>query len=513
MMRDLKKESRKTLKKGYWKLVAICFIVTLVSGGTIINIFHGVDNNFFRSNYDIANDFMVSSALQNSVSKYLNKATKGVLATFANNINKSGSFLFGILNAFNQMVFKNKLGPSIVILIGVLFSFLYWYLVSNVIKVGKARFLLENRRYKQTKMQRLLFAYRDKKFKNVAVTMFKKKLYTFFWSFTVIGGFIKHYSYFFVPYILAENPLLESSKVLKLSGKMARGYKWQMFLLDLSFIGYYIVGILSLNIFNLLFTNPYREVAYTEFYMKRRNKYISAKESDYNFLILEYLNVDCCEDEYPNAKTNDKKIKSKKITYTFWDIVLLFFAFSIIGYVWEVLLHLFSDGTFVNRGTLYGPWLTIYGFGGISTFLFFYKYRDNPVKVFFLSMLLCGVIEYFSSWYMEVLYKTRWWDYTGYFLNINGRICLEGLLIFGFGCCVSIYFLTPFLIKNFHDMNKKILLLITIILIVLFTIDLAFYLIKPNQGEGISLPNNNGKHFSVNDCFATYIIQKDTKNR
>lgn len=59
-------------------------------------------------------------------------------------------------------------------------------------------------------------------------------------------------------------------------------------------------------------------------------------------------------------------------------------------------------------------------------------------------MLVCGMIEYFSSWYMEMIYHTRWWDYTGYLFNVNGRVCLEGLLVFGFGCTINIYLVSPF---------------------------------------------------------------------
>ena len=499
MIKKIKRDGYKIFSSNYWKLVAVCFIVTVVTGGTTISFFRKgfdyVGSNYpivnnslsIKSNSEIVDDFMASSdEIKGYMNKYLGKATRGVLATIVNNVNKSDSFLFGVLNAFNQIIFKNRLGSSIVILIGAFISFLYWYLFCNVIKVGKARFFLENRRYRRTRLGRILFCYQDKNYKSVAVTMFKRELYTFLWSLTIIGGIVKHYSYFFVPYILAENPQMKSRDVLRLSAKMVKGYKWKMFLLDLSFIWCYILGFMSLNIFNLLFTNPYREATYAELYMCRRNEYINKKEENYNLLLLEYLNVSVCENEYPNIKKVNKKVKDEKVEYNFWDVILLFFSFSIIGYIWEVLLHLFFDGVFVKRGTLYGPWLTIYGFGGVITFLLFYRYRDNPVKVFFLSMISCGVIEYFTSWYMEALYQARWWDYTGYFLNINGRICLEGLLVFGFGCCISIYFLSPFLIKLFHNIDKKFIKLVTIILLFLFMIDFAFYLIKPNQGNGIS---------------------------
>ena len=131
-----------------------------------------------------------------------------------------------------------------------------------------------------------MFSYKDKKYKNVALVMFKKSLYTFLWSLTIIGGIIKHYSYMFIPYILAENPDIKSKDAFMLSKNMTNGYKWKMFLLDLSFILYDLLGVLTFNIFNLLVTNPYKATTYTELYMKIRNDYIDNKKYLYDFLTI-----------------------------------------------------------------------------------------------------------------------------------------------------------------------------------------------------------------------------------
>lgn len=504
MIREVKEKGKKSFKTSFWKVVAVCFIVTFLTGGTTIylvrNEYNNIDtkyevSNTFtgKSNFEIINDFIASSkVLGSKIDNYMNGATRGVLATFSNNISKSNSFLFGVLNGLNQLLFKNKVANSIVIFIGSIISLVYFIFISNVIKVGKCRFLLENRCYKKTKIDRLLFSYKDKKYKNVALVMFKKSLYTFLWSLTIIGGIIKHYSYMFIPYILAENSDIKSKDAFMLSKNMTNGYKWKMFLLDLSFILYDLLGVLTFNIFNLLVTNPYKATTYTELYMKIRNDYIDNKKYLYDKLVLNNLNDKVCNLEYPGIVRDNKKIKIDKIEYDFLDVILLFFAISFIGYVWEVTLHLFSDGVFVNRGTLYGPILTIYGFGGVITLLLFNRYRDNPIKVFFLSMLVCGMIEYFSSWYMEMIYHTRWWDYTGYLFNVNGRVCLEGLLVFGFGCTINIYLVSPFLVKKFHTIKRKYLQVISIVLIIALCIDFSFYLIRPNQGEGISTGTTTG---------------------
>lgn len=498
MIKEVRSKGKKIFKDNFWKVVAVCFITAIMTGGSTIylirNEYNSNSGNLIyqsgilknKTNSQIISDFIKSvDKTKDKVDDYLSRTTKGIIATFVNNIHSSDSFVFGTLNAVNELVFKNKVTSGIIIFIGALIRFLYWFFGSNVIKVGECRFFLENRKYKKTKMKRLVFAYQDKKYVNIAKVMFKKYLYQFLWSLTIIGGVIKHYSYYFVSYIIAENPNMKSGDVIRLSKNMTKGYKWKMFLLDLSFIPYYILGICTFNIFNLLVTNPYSRCAYTELYMDIRRNYITSKMAGYEYLINDF-DGPLLDEEYPEAIQKEKK-KIGKIKYDFWELLLLFFAFSFIGYLWEVLLHLFSDGEFVNRGSLYGPWLPIYGGGGVLTLVLLNRYRDNPTFVFFASVVLCGIVEYFSSLYMELIFHMRWWDYTGYFFNINGRICLEGLLFFGFGCTASIYFVTPFLLDLFHKLDKAFVKYLAIMLSVLILIDLSFYLtIGPNNGNGIT---------------------------
>ena len=139
--------------------------------------------------------------------------------------------------------------------------------------------------------------------------------------------------------------------------------------------------------------------------------------------------------------------------YTVWSLILLFFIFSCIGWVWEVSLHLVNDGEFVNRGVLHGPWLPIYGSGGVLILTVLNKFRKNPAAEFVAIVVLCGVVEYFTSYYLEVTQGKKWWDYSGYFLNLNGRICAEGLLVFGVGGMAIVYALAPVL-DNFIRRQK-----------------------------------------------------------
>ncbi len=158
-----------------------------------------------------------------------------------------------------------------------------------------------------------------------------------------------------------------------------------------------------------------------------------------------------------------------------------------VGWLWEVGLHLFNDGTFVNRGTLHGPWLPIYGSGGVLILLCLYKLRRNAWIQFVSAVVLCGVVEYFTAYYLEMTNNgKKWWDYSGYFLNLHGRICGEGLLVFGLGGIAVVYVLAPLLDDYISKINRKVLMIIACVLVVVFMTDAIYSGIHPNEGEGIT---------------------------
>lgn len=172
--------------------------------------------------------------------------------------------------------------------------------------------------------------------------------------------------------------------------------------------------------------------------------------------------------------------------YSILTYILLFFIFALIGWLWEVGIHVVEDGVFVNRGTMFGPWLPIYGFGGVCGIILLKKFIDHHVATFFLVVAICSVVEYFTSWYLEEFKHIKYWDYTGYFCNLNGRICLEGVLIFGFAGCAGIYIMAPF----FDDMLKKIpfrvRLIVATVLCLMFFGDSIYSKFHPNTGKGIT---------------------------
>ena len=154
--------------------------------------------------------------------------------------------------------------------------------------------------------------------------------------------------------------------------------------------------------------------------------------------------------------------------------IILFFAFSFLGWLMEVMVVIFKERKIVNRGFLIGPCCPIYGFGGLIMTLLLQNIKNNPILLFLLSLLICSVLEYETSYVMEKLFHARWWDYSNRKFNINGRICLTNMIAFGLLGCLIIYILDPIYFEKIKYLSTKILNIICIILLALFLIDSIF---------------------------------------
>ena len=230
-----------------------------------------------------------------------------------------------------------------------------------------------------------------------------------------------------------------------------------------------------------------------ELYMNIRKQKID-ELTDKELLKGSLLDIDEVQDtEYPMDKfiIPEKKIRKwlntdYKRNYSLQNLILFFFIFSFIGYSYEVMIHIVKDGVFVNRGSLYGPWLPIYGFGGVLILVVLKKFRDKPFKLFLSAFVLCGIVEYIGAWLLETFKHIKYWDYSGYFFNIQGRVCLEGLIVFGLGGCVFTYLLGPMLDNLCNKINPKIKNYICIILLAIILGDYGYSTVHPNVGAGIT---------------------------
>ena len=155
----------------------------------------------------------------------------------------------------------------------------------------------------------------------------------------------------------------------------------------------------------------------------------------------------------------------------FLGYFLLFLIYSILGWIMESTLVSIKAKKFINRGFLIGPYCPIYGWGGLIITLYLTQYKNNILTVFFLSVVICSILEYLTSYFMEKIFKARWWDYSERKFNLNGRICGENAIAFGIVSIVVLYGLNPLIEKLLSNINEKALLIITIIGLIIFISD------------------------------------------
>ena len=447
----LKNEARKNLKIHYFRNIIVTFITAIILSSGITyttknftdfslttNIISKITND---SNLKIPENKIFDYDFNKNIQEKIQKNYKyGVLSYLINETLNNGNIVTTLFNGINKLILSNKISAGVIIIIS---SLILW---------------------------------------GINWLFFKVIL----WSLTVIGGVIKCYEYRMIPYILAENPNIKRKDAFLLSKKLTDGEKLELFKMDLSLIGWDILSIFSFNISSIFYSDAYKNFIFAEYYMKLRNKHC------FDLLNDEKLNINkAIYEEYPHIKNN----KSLKIDYNkdydFITYILFFFTFACFGWLWEVLLEFIKLGRFINRGTMYGPWLPVYGWGGVLILLLLKRYRDKPWLLFILAFTLCGIVEYGTSMYLEYVKHLKYWDYSGYFLNINGRICLEGLILFGLGGFGFTYIFAPLLDTVYKKIPKYIKIAMCTILVSCYLVDLSYTHNHPNTGMGIT------RNFSV----------------
>lgn len=238
----LKSNAKTVLRRSYWRVFLACLIVSLLCGGIDLNLNLGADS--------------AASPLPEQI------------APFAG----STGFPYSVLV---QLLLPVILGIGIMALLLALAAALCWgILITPVIQVGQARYLTENR----TSPAHLdtLFSGFTSGYWNTVGVMFFMNLKVFLWCLLlIVPGIIKSYQYRFVPFLLAENPALDAARALEISRMMTDGEKLNIFVLDLSFLGWRILGLLLLGI-GSLFVAPYPAATEAELYAALRAKAIAS---------------------------------------------------------------------------------------------------------------------------------------------------------------------------------------------------------------------------------------------
>ena len=178
------------------------------------------------------------------------------------------------------------------------------------------------------------------------------------------------------------------------------------------------------------------------------------------------------------------------IWLTIMYLFLMFWFFSFLGWILEVLSCSITDKRFVNRGFLIGPYCPIYGCGALIM-LIISSLSNNLFVIFILAMVLCSALEYFTSFLMEVLFKIRWWDYSNDAFNINGRVCLRNALAFGALGVIFIKILIPWYNSFIGKPSCHTLCIIIVIVFIVTIIDILVSFNAMSKIKGIIDKNLN----------------------
>lgn len=162
--------------------------------------------------------------------------------------------------------------------------------------------------------------------------------------------------------------------------------------------------------------------------------------------------------------------------------ILMFFFYSFAGWCLESLYCSIGEKRFINRGFLTGPLCPIYGTASLVLIVLIYNpFKDNPLVVFILGIVLCDIVEYLTSFLMEKLFAARWWDYTYELLNIKGRICLKHSLYWGVISIIFVKVIHPSVENLYSKISGNHIYYILAAVLIVFVLDVIHAVIKASD--------------------------------
>lgn len=278
--KELKKEAKKVVRKNYWTIIIVCFLMALLTGefGTsILGIWQSEDSMDpnYVIHYEIEeaqierNDETEALFSQENIKNTLNETQNKIAKTIEANLNsvtKSQKYIFKIWDAITSFrIHQIRLG--IFLCISAVITLAFTVLVADPLIVGGKKYFLEAREKSNIKMGIIGEVFQKEHWLNVSIIMFLKNIYNALWYVTIIGGVIKTYEYRMIPYILAENPKINRKEAFEISKQMMKGNKWKTFILDMSFFGWNFLSVLTFGLLSILYINPYNAATIAELYV------------------------------------------------------------------------------------------------------------------------------------------------------------------------------------------------------------------------------------------------------
>ena len=158
----------------------------------------------------------------------------------------------------------------------------------------------------------------------------------------------------------------------------------------------------------------------------------------------------------------------------FWKLVIMFFIFSVAGWAMEVTLKYIQYHRFINRGFLIGPYCPVYGWGVVLLTVIAggVMMREGTVGEMFLAgFVVCGALEYATSFYLEKVFHARWWDYSQKPMNLHGRIWIGNLILFGIGSVIIANWIDPIYFHYIGQLEERTIMILGVLILILYGSD------------------------------------------
>lgn len=205
-------------------------------------------------------------------------------------------------------------------------------------------------------------------------------------------------------------------------------------------------------------------------------------------------------------KQISKKVKKGIFGYSFWQILEYFIVYSILGYVIETLYGLLTKGVIESRQSmLYGPFCCIYGLGAICLLCIPKSAKKNNWTLFIAGFIIGSVVEYIVSWVGEVIFNIKWWDYSNFPLNINGRVCVYFSIFWGILTICLNKVINPTVDKVLGKVPIKILHVLTVIIMVFMGFDFIISSFALKMFETRLIYNYNLEVQGAEDYYEKYL--------
>lgn len=157
-------------------------------------------------------------------------------------------------------------------------------------------------------------------------------------------------------------------------------------------------------------------------------------------------------------------------------IIKIFWIFvigNVFGFFAEMLYVLVYTRTIeIRQGLIYGPFIPVYGIGAIAYQLLVSKIQDSK-KLFFSGMIMGGTLEYLCSFFQEIFFGTVSWEYSGFFMNINGRTCLLYCFYWGIIAVAYLKVIYPGMQKLDEIIQKRGMRIFTVFFMLFMTFDIV----------------------------------------